>query len=257
MTEFTRIQGCGCAAEAAETAQATQTAEDTLARRHHRDQDSCTCCKESLRDALRLLCSGEISSYVNFDTFAYITEANAVGALPRSMGAEDIDNLGPLSGTFRRFTPGTCDLIDIEGTVNTPFGPTVDVEEASLCSLSAIAFQLRAPSGEATSGCCCTETASLLFRRVRDLLQAELEDTCHPCGQCRSGCDCRDDCCCAEGILRSLSNVAMNQRTTLTAGQLSLNGATALGSIGNVLVLANEADSRFYFVCANKIEFMA
>lgn len=256
MTEFTRIQGCGCAAEAAETAEA---AEVSVSRHPHRDRDNCTCCKMSLRDALRLLCSDEVSDYVDFDAFAFLTEANAVGALPRAMGSNDVDNLGPLSATFRRFTPGTCDLIDVEGTVYTPFGRTADVEEASLCALTAIAFQLRTPDDEVqtVSGCCCAETAASQFRRVRDLLQNELEETCRPCGQCQSGCDCRDDCCCAEGVLRTLSNASMNQRTTLTAGQLSLRNAIALGSVGSVLVLANEEDYRFYFVCANKVEFLA
>lgn len=255
MTEFNRIQGCACGAEAAEAAETSEAASE---RHHHRDRDNCTCCKRSLREALRLLCSDEISDYVDFDAFAFLTEANAVGALPRAMGSNDVDNLGPLNGTFRRFTPGTCDLIDVEGTVYTPFGRTVDVEEASLCALSAIAFQLRAPQGETqTTGCCCTESAAAQFRRVRDLLQDQLEETCRPCGQCRSDCDCRDDCCCSEGILRTLSNMTMNKRTTLTAGQLSLRGATALGTVGTVLVLANEEDYRFYLVCANKVEFLA
>lgn len=249
MSEFNRIQGCPCGAGTAESAVCPASA---------RSRENGTCCKSSLREALRLLCSDPISDAVDFDAFAFLTEANAVGAEPQAMGDDDVDNLGTLSGTFRRFTPGTCDLIDVEGQVRTPYGLTVDAQEASLCSLSAIAFQLSTPAtDESQSTACCAETAAAQFRRIRGLLQNALEAPCGSCGTCRPGCDCRDDCRCSEGILRTLSDLAMNKRTTLTAGQLSLRNATALGTVGTVLVLSNETDYRFYFVCAEKVEFLA
>ena len=40
-------------------------------------------------------------------------------------------------------------------------------------------------------------------------------------------------------------------------GNLLLVGASLLGSIGNTLVLSNDADGRFYFICSEKIEFIS
>lgn len=232
------------------------------------DSTGCTCCKTSMRSALKLLCCNAIADYVNFDAFAFLTDFNMVGATPASMTAGENDNLDALNGTFRRFSPCNCDMIDIAGTVMTPYGATVTVDEASLCALSAIAFQLlpaptadtsatTAAAATTTTVCCPADTNLFRYRRVRDLLQAELQSTDRPCGECVCSCNCTDDCCCTDGVLNALSNTALNKRTTLTAGQLSLRNVTALGTIGSVLVLGNEEDSRFYFVCANKVEFLA
>ena len=43
---------------------------------------------------------------------------------------------------------------------------------------------------------------------------------------------------------------------SLTAGLLVLRGAQLLGTVGNVLVLANESSSRLYFVCVNSVQFI-
>ena len=43
---------------------------------------------------------------------------------------------------------------------------------------------------------------------------------------------------------------------SLVAGLLVLNGVTLLGTVGNVLVLANDADNRLYFVCVNSVQFI-
>ena len=42
---------------------------------------------------------------------------------------------------------------------------------------------------------------------------------------------------------------------TLTAGPLVLRGVTVLGELGDVLVLSNSADNRFYLVCTDTIGF--
>ena len=49
----------------------------------------------------------------------------------------------------------------------------------------------------------------------------------------------------------------MAHTVSLTAGNLLLDGASLLGSIGNTLVLSNDADGRFYFICSEKIEFIS
>ena len=49
----------------------------------------------------------------------------------------------------------------------------------------------------------------------------------------------------------------MAHTVSLTAGNLLLVGATLLGTIGNTLVLSNDAENRFYFVCAEQVEFLS
>lgn len=227
------------------------------------DSDSvgCGCCKASMREALKLLCCNQVSDLLDFDGFAFVTDDLVVGAQPVSMNECSKDNLGPLSGTFRRFSPCNCDLIDIEGCAYGPFGALIDVDQATLCSLSAIAFQVQgcgsgAPAASA-SNCDCLTTPEARFRRVRDLLQCQLSTVDRACGECVCHCDCTDDCCCAQGVLAALSGVSLNKRATLIAGLLALRNVTVLGTIGNVLVLGNDDDYRFYFVCANKVEMLA
>lgn len=227
------------------------------------DSDSvgCGCCKASMREALKLLCCNQVSDLLDFDGFAFVTDDLVVGAQPVCMSECSKDNLGPLNGTFRRFSPCNCDLIDIAGCAYGPFGALIDVDQATLCSLSAIAFQVQGCSagGPAApvSGCDCPITAETRYRRVRDLLQCQLSAVDRACGECVCHCDCTDDCCCAQGVLAALSGVSLNKRATLIAGLLALRNVTVLGTVGNVLVLGNDDDFRFYFVCANKVEMLA
>lgn len=218
-------------------------------------EEGCTCCKASMRQALRLLCSNQISDLLDFDGFAFVTDDLVVGAQPVTMGPMAKDNLSELSGTFRRFSPCNCDLIDIEGTAYGPFGSLIEVDQATLCSLSAIVFQVT-EGASAPCSCDCLNTREARYRRVRDLLQCELNTFSRACGECVCHCDCTDDCCCAEGVLAALSGLSLNKRATLIAGLLALRNVTVLGTIGNVLVLGNDEEYRFYFVCANKVEML-
>ena len=63
-------------------------------------------------------------------------------------------------------------------------------------------------------------------------------------------------CCCAAGVLSVLADNNLSRKVTLAAGQLVLQGVTLLGTLGNVLVLANDEDQRIYFVCAAKVQFL-
>lgn len=224
------------------------------------DSVGCGCCKASMREALKLLCCNQVSDLLDFDGFAFVTDDLVVGAQPVCMSECSKDNLGPLSGTFRRFSPCNCDLIDIEGCAYGPFGALIDVDQATLCSLSAIAFQVQGCAGGSaapTANCDCLTTPEARYHRVRDLLQCQLNSVDRACGECICHCDCTDDCCCAQGVLAALSGVSLNKRATLIAGLLALRNVTVLGTIGNVLVLGNDDDYRFYFVCANKVEMLA
>lgn len=222
-----------------------------------RDTDGCGCCKASFRDALKLLCSNQLSDLVDFNKFAFLTSSTLVGTQQEIMvqqpGAQD--NLSSLSGSFRRFSPGTCDLIDIGGTASNASSLLVPVSQASLCALTALVFE----SKEATSaegGYTQDEITQYRFQRAKELIQCQLEQI-DPCGLCTCDCRCTDDCCCADSVLDSLSGSSLNKQATLVAGQLALRDVSVLGTMGNVLILANEPARRFYFVCANKVEFLS
>ena len=210
-----------------------------------------------MRDALKLLCSNQVSDLLDFDGFAFLTNNLIVGAQPTSMSGGARDNLSALTGTFRRFSPCNCDLIDISGTVFTPYETTLEVSQATLCALSAIVFQVDETTTEASTSYPYPDTPEARYRRVRELLQCELQSVSQPCGECQCHCDCTNDCCCAEGVLSALSTLSLNKRATLTAGLLALQNVSVLGTIGNVLVLGNDQTYRFYFVCANQVEFLA
>ena len=230
------------------------------------DSEGCGCCKASMRRALKLLCCNQISDLLDFNGFAFVTDDLIVGAQPEMMCECSKDNLGPLCGTFRRFSPCNCDLIDIGGMAYGPFGCLVDVDQATLCSLSALVFQVQGESASCPGAtptvpvCECSTvptTPGGRYLRVRSLLQCQLDRVDSDCGDCVCRCDCADNCCCADAVLAALSSMSMNKRATLVAGLLALRNVSVLGTIGNVLVLGNDTDNRFYFVCANKVEMLA
>lgn len=76
-------------------------------------------CKRSMQEALGLLCNTKISNRIDFDKFGFITDNYLVGTqrnlLPPTTTPHD--NLTELTGSFRRFSPNSCDLIEINGTV--------------------------------------------------------------------------------------------------------------------------------------------
>lgn len=217
------------------------------------------CCKESFRAALRLLCREELSELLDFDATAFITEAYVAGAgITQTVVVTDpADNLvEPLTASFRRFSPGTCDLLDISGELFAiPTATTgLTATQVNLCQLIAVAIDLA--ETEAEGDLTAEQVAARNFRRVRRILSSSIssDDTCG-----RDDCTCADceDCCCAAGLLSALSGSNLSRRVTLAAGPLLLNDLTLLGAVGNVLVLANEEDLRFYFLCVNHIQFLA
>ena len=107
------------------------------------------CCKPSMVEALRLLCSTELANLVDFDAFFFLTDSLAVGG-PLTIPASAPDNIGALTASFRRFSPCNCDLIDVNGTAyfTTPGTSTAAlaaVDQLSLCSVKAVAFGLADP----------------------------------------------------------------------------------------------------------------
>lgn len=81
--------------------------------------ESCAC-RDSLAAALQLLCGGDLPALIDFNRFAFLTSNYLIGAnLVCPCGqAGTYDNLSDtLSGTFNRFTPCSCELIDVSGPV--------------------------------------------------------------------------------------------------------------------------------------------
>ncbi len=236
------------------------------------------CCKQSFRAALGLLCDERISSLLDFEAAAFLAGTYTAGAAlqggkPAAAGAAadegggdrpnppaacgSSDNLGTMSGSFRRFSPCSCDLIDIDAEVYTPSGKgcALTAGQVNLCQLDAVSIQIAAAAaeGDLTPG----EVADRNFRCVRTLLAQRLNPMGSPCGQtaCSCACDGRD-CCCAAGLLSTLAQNNLSRRVSLTAGLLVVRNVQLLGAVGNVLVLANDCDNRLYFVCVNSVQFI-
>lgn len=221
--------------------------------------DEGCCCKRSFRAALQLLCDQEVSGYLDFTRSAFITDSFIGGTTLVSIAnteAVTYDNLADaLTGTFRRFSPCSSDLLDISAPLYYPVeGALVALPfpaaQVSLCELSALVIQQAAVSAEGELS--AEDVAARNFRRLKWRMSTMLGESC---GQRHCCCDARE-CCCAEGVLSSLADSNLSRRVTLTAGWLALYNAELLGSAGNVLVLANDLDQRLYFVCVTKVQFL-
>ena len=57
-------------------------------------------------------------------------------------------------------------------------------------------------------------------------------------------------------MIDALTSAAAVRTSTVAAGPLVVENSAILGQLGDVLVMANSTDSRFYFICANKIDYM-
>lgn len=214
-------------------------------------EDGC-CCKASMVEALRLLCGERQSNMVDFDAFFFLTDSLAVGS-PLSVHGDCTDNIVSPCASLERFSPCNCDLLDVSGTAyfavtGLECAALEDVYRLTLCSLKAVAFQIK----ESDCECDCDTNFRRVTRGLRRAIRNEGGNT-GSCGACEAHCDC-DDCCCAAGVIQELSTRNLSRTATLTAGPLVLRNVTVLGSVGSVLVLASEELSRVYLVCANAVE---
>ena len=242
------------------------------------------CCKQSFRAALSLLCDQQISSLLDFDLSAFLTctysagatlEAGAGGGAGTTPGTGDAgQNPGPttravvpsvtptdnladtLTGSFRRFSPNSYDLIDVDAPVYDADGTEIfTATQVSLCKLDAVVIQGAAATAEGDLS--AEDVAARNFRCVRTRLAQKLAPCGGACGQDACSCACdNQDCCCAAGLLAALAQNNISRRVSLVAGLLVLENVTLLGTVGNVLVLANDTDNRLYFVCVNSVQFV-
>lgn len=226
------------------------SAEDTTTAQ----QGSC-CCKQSMVDALQLLCGNALSSLVDFSSFYFLTDTLSVGSTLSVPDTANTDNLAATpAAALRRFAPCNCDLLEVSGTAYyaTPASTSValeTVDQLSLCAVKAIAFQVLNTDCPTENENCGYDCA---VRALRRAIQAE-GGTTTSCGTCQAHCDC-DTCCCSTGIITELATRNLSRQATIVAGPLFLQNVTVLGAIGSVLVLSAEALNRVYFVCANAVE---
>ena len=244
--------------------------------------DEGCCCKESFRAALGLLCDQQISNLVDFNAAAFVTDTYVAGAdlhcrkhSSHSLSAEGeveaegrrphpcqscsggaSDNLGTLSGGFRRFALCNRDLLDIDAELHTAGRKECDftATQVSLCELDAVVLQGAAACAEGDLS--ADEVTARNFRCLRQRLSQRLNPR-NVCGQDQCSCACDErDCCCAAGLLDTLARNNLSRRVSLAAGLLVLRDVTLLGTVGSVLVLANDAEDRLYFVCVNSVQFV-
>ena len=207
------------------------------------------CCEKDMRRALKLLSDPSIKDNVLFDEFAFIGKNFLVGTALES-APDDNDNIFDPEATLTSIDPYHCDFIKING--NSVIYPiltayisgieqfSMKVNRISLCNLDAIVFQY---DPEATN----------FEDDLKELL--DKESCCH--------CSKDEEYGYREDISGYIFNPYWSRDNFLnfTAGWLACTDAKILGSVGNILVLANTAFypavpvSRIYFVRLESIGF--
>lgn len=206
-------------------------------------EDGCCPCRYGFVQTLQMLLRTQLSSLVDFQQFAYVTPEFLVGAtlVAPTVCTGAYDNLSAtLTGAFSRFTHCDCDNIDASGPVALPVVRActtgLTVSRLSLCDLLAVVFTVAGDTAELI-----TEN----YQAARALLQQLLQR------RPRRGEDYPpypDPCC--ESCCQCAPDYSVGGTVSLLAGNLLLANATVLGSLGGVMVLANDTQSRFYFVCS-------
>lgn len=218
---------------------------------------SCGCdCAPGMLAALQLLCGARFAPLVDYAQFAFITRAYVLGSslrCPESVTTA-YDNLtGPLDGEFVKLSADTCDDLSVSGQIYYPnpissagaaelcaAGPYFSADSVRLCALTAVAF------GVATSTD-YPSTAEAFAALSRLFYQATHGGGC---GSAPTPPSKPTPCDRSNGTLSGRGSVSV------TAGPLLIGNASVLGELGEVLILANSADERIYFVCRSAIGFI-
>ena len=193
-------------------------------------------CADDFRKLLHLICGAQLRPLIDFVSFAVVSDFYIVGSALEApvAGVAPDDNLADPAGTYVCGSDG-CETITVSGSVYAPeIGSTAlatTVTQAALCRIAAIAFEALAVDGDATAN----------FQTVSQTLSQLLRPNCpQDCGS----------------MIDALTSAAAVRTSTVVAGPLIIANSAILGQLGDVLVMANSTDNRFYFVCANKIDFI-
>lgn len=200
-------------------------------------QHGCCCpCAENFRTALELVCCPQLQGLIDTATYSFITENYVLGtpiaAAPD--GTAPGDNLTEPAATYV-CGGDNCESLTVSGAL---YPTTVDgaalgtiVTQVALCRLSALSFDASATE----------EGAAANFQTISQFLGQRLRP--------KKPQDCTS-------LAEALVSASAVRASTLTAGPLIVQNSAILGKIGNVLVMANATDNRFYFICADKVDFM-
>ncbi|MBQ7566237.1 MAG: hypothetical protein IJT18_03875 [Oscillospiraceae bacterium] len=193
---------------------------------------------EGMVQALQMLLRSGLSGLVDFGATAFWSDTFLVGsALVQPTAAAAYDNLDDtLTASFGGFTPCACEFIDVTGTLYLAVGAGVEtdipVTRLALEDVDGVAFA--AVAGD--------------YQSARALMSRIL----HP-ASCRDACPPYPDPCCEPC---DPDFPAVGRTVALVTGPVVIVGAVMLGRIGDVLVLANDTDERFYFIDADKAQII-
>ena len=201
------------------------------------DTHSCCCpCGEDFRSALELICCPQLQGLIDTTAYAFVTDNYILGTpiAAAPAGTAPADNLTAPAATYV-CGGDNCESLTVSGTLypTTEDGTALGtiVTQVALCRLDAISFDA-ADTGEGAAANFQT-VSQFLGQRLRPKKPQE----------CTSVAD-------------ALVSASAVRASTLTAGPLIVQNSAILGKVGDVLVMANATDERFYFICADKVDFM-
>ena len=198
---------------------------------------TCCPCGEDFRRALELICSRRLQTLVDFSTFAFVTDYYVLGSALETPvdGTAPGDNLATPAGTYV-CGGDSCEALTVSGLLYPPeIGATAlesTVTQVALCRLNAIAF-----AAAETDGTTAAANFQTISQALTQLLRPKRPQDC-------------------SNLADALTSAAAVRASTVTTGPLVVENSTILGQLGDILVMANSTDNRFYFLCANKIDFM-
>lgn len=201
-------------------------------------QQTCTCCPcgDDFRRALELLCCDQLRPLVDFTSFAFVSDFYLLGSALTACvsGTVPGDNLNNPSGTYVCGSD-SCETITVSGLL---YPPTVEacalnatITQAALCRLKAISFD----AADAD------EDAAVNFQTISQILSQLLRP--HKPQDCGT-------------MIDALTSAAAIRTSTVVVGPLIVENSAILGQLGEILVMANSTDYRFYLICADQIDFI-
>ena len=194
-------------------------------------------CNEDFRRVLDLLCCPRLQPLVDFNAFAFVTDYYVLGSAVTvpAAAATPGDNLVELTASYV-CGGDSCEALTVSGTLYPPTDGAdalaSTVTQVALCRLDAVAFA----AAETADG-----TAVANFQTISQTLGQILRP--------QKPQDCGN-------LADALTNAAAIRASTVTTGPLIVQNSTIIGQSGNILVMANSTDNRFYLICADKIDYM-
>ena len=193
-------------------------------------------CGEDFRRALELLCCDQLRLLVDFSAFAFVSDHYLLGSALTTVpdGTAPADNLAEPAGSYVCGS-NSCEAVTVSGLLYAPdtagTALAATVTQAALCRLNAVAFDALAVDGDAAAN----------FQTISQTLSQLLRP--HKPMECDS-------------VIDALTGAAAVRTSTVAVGPLVVENSAILGQIGSILVMANSTDNRFYFICADKIDFI-